>query len=276
MHSRQNDIMTTLQVKSSIDPAAEMRERINFLKAYLKKSGMTGYVLGISGGQDSTLAGKLIQMAVSELNEEERGAAFVFYGLRLPYGEQADEDDAAKAIDYIKPDRTFTVNVKPAVDASAEQFKQASGESLSDFVKGNTKARERMKVQYDFAGEHKLLVAGTDHAAEAVTGFYTKFGDGACDVAPLFGLTKTQGKQLLDELGAPSLFSEKAPTADLESDRPQLTDEEALGVSYDDIDAYLQGEAVSDKAAETIESWYGKTEHKRQMPVTPFEHWWQH
>ncbi|TVP84289.1 MAG: ammonia-dependent NAD(+) synthetase [Alkalicoccus sp.] len=275
MHNFQKEIISDLEVKPEINVEEEITQRKNFLKAYLKKSGMKGYVLGISGGQDSTLAGALIQDAINELNEEEADGAYMFCGVRLPYDVQADEDDAALAVDYIKPDKVLTVNIQSAVDASMQQFEEALGEPLSDFLKGNTKARERMKVQYDIAAHYNLLVAGTDHAAEAVTGFYTKYGDGACDIAPLFGLNKRQGKKIMEKLGAPEKLASKVPTADLEDDQPLISDEEALGVTYKEIDQYLEGQNVSEKAKNIIETKYKQTMHKRQMPVTMYDYWWQ-
>ncbi|WP_096188962.1 ammonia-dependent NAD(+) synthetase [Evansella halocellulosilytica] len=271
----QDEIISELKVKSTIEPKEEIKSRIDLLKAYLKKTGMKGYVLGISGGQDSTLTGKLIQMAMEELNKEEGTDKYTFYAVRLPYGIQKDEDDAQIALDFIKPYHRIAVNIKPAVDASYSQFEEATGENLSDFVKGNTKARERMKVQYDLAAHYRCLVAGTDHAAEAVTGFYTKYGDGACDIAPLFGLNKRQGKMLLQHLQAPSSLIEKVPTADLEDDQPQLPDEEALGITYNKIDNYLEGKEISKDAKANLEKKYLQTEHKRQLPVTLYDHWWQ-
>ena len=101
-----------------------------------------------------------------------------------------------------------------------------------------------MKVQFSIASNTQGIVLGTDHSAENITGFYTKYGDGAADIAPIFGLNKRQGKQLLAYLGAPKHLYEKVPTADLEDDKPQLPDEEALGVSYHDIDDYLEGKEI--------------------------------
>ncbi|SDN31611.1 ammonia-dependent NAD(+) synthetase [Alkalicoccus daliensis] len=275
MHNLQKEVIAALEVKPDINIAEEIRNRVNFLKAYLKKSGMKGYVLGISGGQDSSLGGKLIQQAVNELNEEEENGKYSFIALRLPYAVQADEHDAQTALEFIGPDKVLTFNIKSAVDASIDQFKEATGEEMSDFIRGNTKARERMKVHYDVAAHYQCLVVGTDHAAEAVTGFYTKFGDGACDIAPLFGLSKRQGKMLLKEYGAPSELLSKVPTADLEDDQPLLSDEEALGVTYKQIDDYLEDKQIEDKARENIETRYKQTEHKRQLPVTLFDYWWQ-
>ena len=116
---------------------------------------------------------------------------------------------------------------------------------------------------------------GTDHAAEAVTGFFTKYGDGGSDLNPLAGLTRSQGGELLRHLGAPESTWTKVPTADLEDDRPALPDEQALGVSYADIDRYLEGHDIDHSAAEVIESAYLRTRHKRTLPASPFDDWWQ-
>ncbi|MCA6954319.1 ammonia-dependent NAD(+) synthetase [Pectobacterium polaris] len=273
--SLQNDIITALGVKSSIDPAQEIRVSVDFLKNYLNAHPfVTSLVLGISGGQDSTLTGKLCQTAITELRNETGNSRYQFIAVRLPYGVQADEADCQDAIAFIQPDRVLTVNIKPAIEAS-EATLRAIGVELSDFVKGNEKARERMKAQYSIAGMNSGLVVGTDHAAEAVTGFFTKYGDGGTDINPIFRLNKRQGKALLHELGCPSHLYTKAPTADLEEDRPSLPDEVALGVTYEKIDDYLEGKQIEANDAAIIENWYRKTEHKRRPPITVFDDFWR-
>ncbi|KHS75503.1 ammonia-dependent NAD(+) synthetase [Pectobacterium brasiliense] len=273
--SLQNDIITALGVKSSIDPAQEIRVSVDFLKNYLNAHPfVTSLVLGISGGQDSTLTGKLCQTAITELRNETGNSRYQFIAVRLPYGVQADEADCQDAIAFIQPDRVLTVNIKPAIEAS-EATLRAIGVELSDFVKGNEKARERMKAQYSIAGMNAGLVVGTDHAAEAVTGFFTKYGDGGTDINPIFRLNKRQGKALLRELGCPSHLYTKAPTADLEEDRPSLPDEVALGVTYEKIDDYLEGKQIEASDAAIIENWYRKTEHKRRPPITVFDDFWR-
>ncbi|MDV6261231.1 ammonia-dependent NAD(+) synthetase [Rhodococcoides yunnanense] len=267
-------IMRELAVQSTIDPVTEVRRRVDFLKDYLSSTPATGFVLGISGGQDSTLTGKLAQRAVTELRADGHEAEFV--AVRLPYGIQADEDDASIALRFIDPDRTVTVNIKAAADASAAATAEALGTAeVRDFVRGNIKARQRMVAQYAIAGELGYVVVGTDHAAEAVTGFFTKFGDGGVDLTPLTGLSKRQGAALLRELGAPESTWRKVPTADLEDDRPALPDEEALGVTYEQIDDYLEGKDVSDDVADKLEKMFMATRHKRAVPVTPFDDWWR-
>lgn len=275
MRKMQEKIINDLKVSPEIDPAEEVHKRVKFLHDFMQKTGMKTLVLGISGGQDSTLAGRLCELAVQERRQETADDGYQFIAVRLPYGTQADESDAMEAInDFIKPDRTLRVNIKPATDAMAASLEEA-GAKISDFNKGNIKARERMIVQYAIAGEHGGAVVGTDHAAEAVTGFYTKFGDGGADITPLSQLDKRQGKALLKYLGAPTNLYEKTPTADLEDDKPMRPDEAALGVRYEDIDDYLEGRQVDDAAAEKIESWYQKTQHKRHQPITPLDTWWK-
>ncbi|MEK8072093.1 ammonia-dependent NAD(+) synthetase [Rhodococcoides navarretei] len=267
-------IMRELAVQSTIDPITEVRRRVDFLKDYLASTPASGFVLGISGGQDSTLTGKLAQQAATELRADGHEAEFV--AVRLPYGVQADEDDASIALKFIDPDRTVTVNIKAAADAAAAATADALGSvEIRDFVRGNIKARQRMVAQYALAGELGYVVVGTDHAAEAITGFFTKFGDGGVDLTPLTGLSKRQGAALLRELGAPESTWRKVPTADLEDDRPALPDEEALGVTYEQIDDYLEGRDVTDEIADKLEKMFLATRHKRTVPVTPFDDWWK-
>ncbi|MDQ0707548.1 NAD+ synthase [Arthrobacter woluwensis] len=213
MRALQAQIIEELGVKPEIDPAAEVAARVDFLASYLRATRTNGFVLGISGGVDSSLAGKLCQLAVEKLSFEGVDAAFV--AVRLPYRVQHDEDDAQAALAFISPHTEWTFNVGPGVDGVEEEFLKTTGSEISDFNKGNVKARIRMVAQYALAGEHNYLVVGTDHGAESVTGFFTKFGDGGADVLPLFGLNKRQNRQLLEHLGAPRQVWEKVPTADL-------------------------------------------------------------
>jgi len=274
MRALQEKIVAKMEVQPQIDAQFEIRRSVEFLKDYLvKHPDLKGYVLGISGGQDSTLVGKLAQMAVDELNQT--GGKYEFFAVRLPYGVQFDEDDCQDALAFITPSAVATVDIKPAVDASVDAVEAALGSSVSDFNKGNVKARHRMEVQYSIGAARGLAVLGTDHSAEAVTGFYTKFGDGGADLCPIFRLNKRQGRLLLETLGCPEHLYAKVPTADLEDDKPGIADEVALGVTYDAIDDYLEGKLVSDADAEKIEMWYLRSCHKRVMPVTVFDDWWR-
>ena len=275
MRPLQERIINELKVKPEINAEEEIRRSVDFLKDYLKKHPfLKALVLGISGGQDSTLAGKLSQMAISELREETGDDVYQFIAVRLPYGDQADEQDAMDAIEFIQADKTVRVNIKQAADAMVQSIEE-NGLEISDFNKGNIKARERMIAQYGIAGAVSGAVVGTDHAAEAITGFYTKYGDGGADITPLWRLDKRQGRAMLELLNAPEHLYKKVPTADLEEDRPALPDEVALGVTYNDIDDYLEGKEVADNVAEKIENWFLKTEHKRHMPINVYDTFWK-
>lgn len=273
--SLQDEIIAYEGVKPVIDAKEEIRKSIDFLKGYLKKhTFLKSYVLGISGGQDSSLAGRLAQLAIEELRAETGVDSYQFIAVRLPYGIQADEADAQRALAFIQPDVSLTVNIKAAVDGQVEAL-VAAGVEVSDFNKGNIKARQRMITQYAIAGQYSGAVIGTDHAAENITAFFTKFGDGGADILPLYRLDKRQGKQLLAELGADKAIYEKIPTADLEENKPGIADEIALGVTYNDIDDYLEGKKVSSEAKTKIENWWHKGQHKRHLPITLFDDFWK-
>ena len=269
----QRRIGAALHVADSFDPVAEGERRIEFLCERLTRTGRRTLVLGISGGVDSLLAGLLAQNAARRLRERGRDASFI--AMRLPYGAQKDEGEAQEAVQAIRPDRVMTVNIKPAADALLAAV-ESSGQvfespSARDFILGNIKARQRMVAQYAVAGATGGLVIGTDHAAEALMGFFTKFGDGACDLTPLTGLDKRRVRQLALAFGAPAHLAAKVPTADLEDLVPLKPDEHALGVSYEEIDDFLEGKPVNDAAWDRIMRQYIATAHKRAHPYTPFD-----
>ncbi|WP_318489362.1 ammonia-dependent NAD(+) synthetase [Photobacterium leiognathi] len=272
-------IRTEMRVLPEIDVDFEIQRRVAFIQKKLKQSGCKSLVLGISGGVDSTTCGRLAQLAIDGLNTETNTNDYQFIAVRLPYGEQQDEDEAQLALRFIKPSHSVSVNIKDGVDgthASTLFALEGTGlipvdEAKVDFVKGNVKARTRMIAQYEIAGLVGGLVLGTDHSAENITGFYTKFGDGACDLAPLFGLNKRQVRKVAAKLGAPEQLVFKVPTADLEELAPQKADEDALQVSYDQIDDFLEGKSVDDFVRDRLVSIYKVTQHKRQPIPTIYD-----
>lgn len=263
----QSAIIEALGVRPDFDAMHEINKRVAFLKTYLLESRQAAYVLGISGGVDSLTAGLLAQRAVRELRED--GHAATFIAVRLPYGVQADEYDAAAAVATIAPDRILTVDIKPAADSLMASVLAGGIDPLlrHHFILGNVKARQRMVAQYAIAGTASGIVIGTDHAAEALMGFYTKFGDGAADVLPLAGLNKRRVRAVAAALGAPDHLVWKVPTADLESDAPLRPDEDVYGVTYDQIDDFLEGRPIAPAASERILSAYRASAHKRALPV---------
>lgn len=273
MRELQQQIIEEMGVRPQIDPAEEIDRRVGFLCEYLRLTGAKGFVLGISGGIDSSLAGRLAQLAVERLASEGTEAEFV--AVRLPYRTQADEADAQRALEFIRPQTSLVFDVEPATTGIERVYRAATGADLTDFTKGNVKARQRMIAQYAIAGDRNLLVIGTDHAAESVTGFFTKYGDGGADILPLFGLDKRQNQALLRELGAPEAVWTKKPTADLLDATPGREDEDELGITYDVIDDYLEGREVTEEQAEAIEHRYLITRHKRTTPVSLVDPWWK-
>ena len=266
-------IIDEMRVLPSIDPESEITRRVNFIKQQINTSGCKSLVLGISGGVDSFTCGRLAQLAAQQLRHETGNDDYQFYAVRLPYGTQKDEQDAQISLDAIAADNVLTVNIQAATDAvnqqvcdTLEQAKESLAKEAIDFAKGNVKARVRMTSQYQIAGLVNGLVLGTDHSAEYITGFYTKHGDGACDLAPLFGLSKRQVRLLAKTMGAPDSITYKTPTADLECLSPQKEDEAVLGISYDDIDDFLEGKPVPEASEKRLIEIYNKTQHKR-LPI---------
>lgn len=269
--SRQRTIAALLGVRPQIDVVREVERRTDFLCKAVTANARASLVLGISGGVDSLTAGLLCQRAAERVRKA--GHACRFIAVRLPYGEQRDESDAQRSVQTIRPDVMLTVDVKPASDAMLASVKAAQITFVDvhheDFILGNIKARQRMIAQYAIAGNASGLVVGTDHAAEALMGFFTKYGDGGCDITPLSGLNKRQVRALAQYLGADEALVNKVPTADLESLVPLKPDESAFGITYTEIDDFLEGKPVSEQVSDVILRQYDMTAHKRAQPPGP-------
>lgn len=267
----QQQIIQELGVQPMIELNHELQHRIAFICAYARAARAQALVLGISGGVDSLVVGCLAQRAVKQMRAE--GETIHFVAMRLPYGTQVDAADAEACLQVIQPDRCLNVDIQPATDALMHQL-EVAGQGFStvqrrDFILGNIKARQRMIAQYTCAAAENGLVLGSDHAAEAVTGFFTKYGDGAADLMPLTGLNKRQVRALGRYMGAPEHLVEKTPTADLESLNPMQADEASFGVRYTQIDDFLEGKSIEPEAAERIIQLFLGSAHKRHMPAHP-------
>jgi len=132
--------------------------------------------------------------------------------------------------------------------------------------RANMKARLRMCILYAISNYLNYLVVGTDNAAEIYTGYFTKYGDGAADIMPLAHLTKKEVRTWSKEVGVPENIINKLPTAGLWGDQ---TDEEEMGVTYDDIDKFLEGKQIPEKEYGIIRELHRKSEHKRRIPTYP-------
>ncbi|MBP1157553.1 MULTISPECIES: ammonia-dependent NAD(+) synthetase [unclassified Paenibacillus] len=265
--SLQQDIIAKLGVKPEIDADAEIRKRVDFLKEYVLKAGVDGLLIAISGGIDSAVVAGLCKQATDELTAE-KGREYKTVGVFQPYGQQEDIADSYAVAEAFNLKYRVETNIEEAVGEialEAEYGLKSIGvhRHLSRAGKGNVKARTRMVIQYALAFELNLLVVGTDHASEAITGFFTKYGDGAVDITPLSTLNKRQVRELASKLGVPQSVLDKAPTAGLWEGQ---TDELELGITYDDNSNYLEGKSIAPEAQAKLEKQYLKTEHKR-VPI---------
>jgi NAD+ synthase len=263
----QQEIIAKLGVKPTIDADEEIERRVNFLKGYIKQAGATGLLIAISGGVDSAVAAGLCKRATDELSRE-TGKDYMTLGVFQPYGEQEDIDHSYAVAEAFQLKHKVETNIAEAVDEIALETEYAFkalniNRHISRGGKGNVKARTRMVVQYALAFDLNLLVIGTDHASEALTGFFTKWGDGAVDLTPLSSLNKRQIRQIARRLGVPAEVVDKAPTAGLWQGQ---TDENELGVTYNDNSDYLEGKEINPTARELLEKHYLRTEHKR-LPI---------
>ena len=265
------EIMNTLGVisTSEFNPEKAVRGRIDYLKNFIKTTGLNGFVLGISGGVDSSTVGRLAQLACEELRSE--GIDAKFYAMRLPAGVQLDESDAQDAMSFINADVQMTVNIGEASNSIHSAFtveqnrvdgKTGLPASL-DYHKGNVKARMRMIAQYEVAGYYGLAVVSSDQNTECLFAFFTKFGDGAADLIVNRGLNKRQVRLMAKYLGAPENLWNKAPTADLEELNPGKLDDDGFGVPYNFVDDFLEGIEIPSQFEQIIVQAYENSRHKR-------------
>lgn len=262
--SLQDEIIADLGVKPTINEEAEVRKRVDFLKSYVKGAGAKGLLIAISGGLDSAVAAGLCKLATDELTEE-YGEEYMTLGVFQPYGTQEDIDHSYAVAQAFDLKYKVETNIEDAVGEIALEVEHGLKQigihrHITPQGKGNVKARTRMVMQYTLSFDLNLLVVGTDHASEAITGFYTKWGDGAVDINPLSTLNKRQVRQIARYLGVPQEIVDKAPTAGLWEGQ---TDESELGITYDENSDYLEGKEVSPHAQERLENYYKRTAHKR-------------
>ena len=240
----------------------KLKEYLNtieaFLKDYLEKTNMNTYVLGLSGGVDSSLTAVLCKNAVGKDR---------LMCIMMPIeSNPKDLEDAlalAKDMDlnYIVIDATETYR------RCVKDF-EASGVSLSRDTLSNLKVRIRMSILYAYGQEHKGLVVGTDNKDERFTGYFTKYGDGACDVLPIVHLLKGEVVEASKLLGISTYLAERVPSAGLYEGQ---TDEGQLGVTYKELDAYLRGEKVSEEAEKRILYLNRISAHKRDEIPNPID-----
>ena len=214
----------------------EFDARVEFIRHTLEESGAAGIVFGNSGGKDSALVGILCKAACNDT-----------VGVIMPC-----------AVAYQYHIETRTVDLTPVRDAAAAQITAAT--ELNTAALTNLAPRLRMATLYAIAASENRLVAGTGNRSESYVGYFTKWGDGACDFNPISDLTVTEVYEFLRFLNAPSCILNKVPSAGLFDDQ---TDESEMGISYQELDAYLFGESIQGLSQETIKQMHSRSEHKR-------------
>ncbi|MDL2237076.1 NAD(+) synthase [Christensenellaceae bacterium OttesenSCG-928-K19] len=236
------------------------QQTVEFVSGYVRQSGMEGLVLGVSGGVDSFLAGALCAQAMKQAGKK-------LHMVILPNGEQADYKDAQDSVNRILeiyPQAVAdTISIRGGYDGAVADLGTVKGFSSDVYTLGNLQPRLRMMYQYALA--KNMLVVGTDHAAESITGFYTKYGDGGTDINPLQELVKDDIYDMAASFGAPEEVLKKNPAAGLGI---SADDESELGIKYGDICAYLKGNIIDADARQKLERLYDISRHKRALPAS--------
>ncbi len=236
-----------------------LKDLQEYLKDYLANAKSNGYVLGLSGGVDSSLVAVLASNAVGKDK---------LTCIMMPiHSVKEDLEDALKLANH------FSLNYE-IVDASEVFDKYVSafadiGIELDTTTKSNLKARIRMSILYAYAQKHNYLVLGTDNKDERYTGYFTKHGDGAADLFVISELLKSEVVRASKILGIPNEIAERVPSAGL---FPGQTDEKEMGIKYIDIDRFLLGyKDVPEDAVNKIERLHRISEHKRVPTPEPKE-----
>lgn len=235
------------------DYAVELKNRVEFIKRMLKESGATGIIFGNSGGKDSALVGILCKKACDNT-----------VGVMLPcqskrnFGE--DMEDAGEVAEKFSI-KTRIVNLSEVKEIIVEKLERHT--QLSDIALTNIAPRIRMIALYTIAASENRLVAGTGNRSERYMGYFTKWGDGACDFNPIADLTVKETYEFLRYLEAPENIITKAPSGGLYEGQ---TDEQEMGISYEKIDEYILNGKAGEKDLEIIEGYHRRSEHKRRMP----------
>ncbi|AHF81060.1 NAD+ synthase [Thermococcus paralvinellae] len=250
----------------TLDYGKVIEKIVSFIRERVDEANVNGVVIGISGGVDSATTAFL---AVKALGREK------VLGLIMPYYENQDVEDAKLVCETLGINYKI-INIKPIVDA----FEESLDFEPDKITKGNIMVRARMILLYAHANQYNFLVLGTSNKSELLTGYYTKWGDGASDYAPLINLYKTEVWEIAKRLGVPERIIKKKPTAGLWIGQ---TDENELGISYkllDEIlyrlvDLKMPKEKIAEEVGiplekvEYVENLVQKSKHKRKLPTGP-------
>ena len=227
-----------------------------FLQDYLEQSHCKGYVLGLSGGVDSSLVAAIARKAVGK-------DKLFCYSINID-SSKADVDDAIQ----VAKELDVNLEVINLTDTFHSYLKELKGEEFIRLTKSNLKVRMRMVALFAYAQEHSSLVLGTDNMDERYVGYFTKYGDGAADVLPIVYLTKSEVREAAKLYGLSKVLAERVPSAGLFEGQ---TDEDEMGIKYTDLDNFLLGKEVDEVTKARIEHLHQISEHKRVDIPTPKE-----
>ena len=243
---------------------------VSFIKETVDAAGAAGATLGISGGIDSTTTAHL---AVDALGTDG------LHGLVMP--SEVNDPDIMSDAERVAKDLGIEYDIIEIQPIAEQFFEAVPAAAESRMATGNVYVRTRAVLNYCVANAENRVVLGTGNRAEAMTGYFTKYGDQAVDCNPIGGLYKQQVRQLAAYMGVDHDLVMQTPTAGMWSGQ---TDAEEMGLGYDHLDAILalhidgplstaatvrQLEGVDREAIERVEELVAASEHKRSMPPAP-------
>ena len=229
---------------------------VKFMQDYMWSAHANGFVLGLSGGVDSSLVAALAKKAVGKEN-----LMCIMMPIDSDPSDLNDAMEVANALDL----RYIVLDGSKSYHETLNRFEE-QGISLDKMSQSNLKVRIRMTMLYAYGQAHNYLVLGTDNMDERYTGYFTKYGDGAADLLPIVYLTKGEVVAASKMLGVPTHLAERTPSAGLFEGQ---TDEKEMGVTYKDLDDFLLGKPVDEAVEERINHLHRVSEHKRKDIPTP-------
>lgn len=244
------------------DAKKEVDDIVSFVRDYYEKNNLAGCVLGISGGKDSAVVSAIMVKALGSEN---------VIGLTLPcHSNKSDSIDAKKISEYYGF-KLLNIDLTNTFDSFKEEVLKLGKYEDNDYLNSdiNLKPRLRMASCYYMAAllssvnKKNYLVVGTSNKCELYVGYFTKGGDNVCDIAPIGDYSVSEVIKLGEELDVPREILYKIPSDGISN----MSDEEKLGVSYDDIEKYMNNQELDDKIKDKIETLHSGSRHKFNIPL---------
>ena len=258
METKSSSMISSLNITSNMELKEYLKVIEKFVSDYLEESHQNHYVLGLSGGVDSSLVAAITKNAVGK-----EKLTCIMIPIDSHPADLEDALDLAKQLDL----NYLIIDGSKSFHDTVEQF-TSQGIELDRGTLANLKVRIRMTILYAYAQKMGGLVIGTDNADERYTGYFTKYGDGGVDLLPIVHLVKSEVVEACKIYGISDRLAERTPSAGLFEGQ---TDEGEMGVKYSTLDKYLLGGEIDEKSKERIEHLHRISEHKRAPIPTPEE-----